>query len=259
MITTHSKELIFVKLMKPTKQTLFVDLVDFQPSTSDDSLLSTSSHPRSFSHTPSSHVQSRVTPPLPSNGNGSGHSLSMRGPPPSLYTPQTSHIQPPPPPWSSNNWSRWGTVSTPAQPPSTNRRHHPDVSRPISQPLPPQPHVSRKRKHEDIILQPPLEDPSRILTSSIPPPHKRRAIPSSGSVTPVSPPSRSLPPVSPPPHPNQSLSPSLRKLMADPPPDVPTSSPRAPYNIPPIRQNGNDSRSPTLPSVTSLMSGMPSK
>jgi histone demethylase JARID1 len=78
-------------------------------------------------------------------------------------------------------------------------------------------------------------------------------------VTPVSPPSRSLPPVSPPPHHNQSLSPSLRKLMADPPPDVPTSSPRSPYNIPPIRQNGNDSRSPTLPSVTSLMSGMPSK
>lgn len=242
---------------KPTKQTLFVDLVDFQPGSSDDSLSSNGSHLRSYSHTSSSHVQSRVTPPLTSNGNNTNQSTSIRGSQ-NLYVPPTTHIQPPPPPWSSNNWSRWGTVSTPAQPPSTNHRRPPDVLRSIPQPPLPQLHGPRKRKHEEIILQSPIDDQSRTPASSLPPAHKRRAVPSSGSVTPVSPPSRSLPPVSPPPHPNQSLSPSLRKLMADPTPDIPTSSPLAPYNIPPIRQNGNDGRSPTLPSVTSLMSGMPS-
>lgn len=260
MITTHSKEMIFIKLPGPTKQTLFVDLVEFIPGTDDtlSSVDSHSSHSRSYSQAPSTISRSR-TPPLPSNGNGSSHSISMRGPPQAIYSPAT--IQPPPPPWSSSNWSRWGTVSTPAQPPSTNhRRHHGDAPRSMQQPPPPHAHVPRKRKHEDIILQPSIDESPRTSASvSLQPPSKRRAGPPSGSVTPVSPPPRSLPPVSPPPHPNQSLSPSLRKLMADPTPELPTTSPRAPFNIPPIRQNGNDSRSPTLPSVTSLMSGMPSQ
>ncbi|KXN89442.1 Lysine-specific demethylase 5A [Leucoagaricus sp. SymC.cos] len=258
MIATHSRELMFIKMGKPTATTLFVELVDFTPGTPDETLSSNSSHSRSYSHEATALSHSR-TPPLPSNANGSNHSIPVHAHPQSLYAPPTAHIQPPPPPWSSNNWSRWGTVSTPAQPPSTNhRRHHADIPRPIQQP-PPQNHVARKRKHEDIILQPPIDDRPRTSgsASSLPPAPKRRAL--SGSVTPVSPPPRSLPPVSPPPIHNQSLSPSLRKLMADPTPDIPTSSPRAPYNIPPIRQNGTDGRSPTLPSVTSLMSGMPSK
>lgn len=240
MVTTHSKEMILTEMPGPTKQTLFVNLVEFIPGT-DDTLSSVDSHSRTYNQAPSSR-----TPPLPSDGNG-----SHCGPSPTIYTPPAV-IHPPPPPWS-----RWATPTLPL--PTNHRRHHEDAVRPLNQPPFHHTHVSRKRKHEDIILQPSIDESSRVSAStSLQPPSKRRGGPASGSVTPISPPSRSLPPVSPSPHPNQTLSPSLRKLMADSTPDVPAPSPRAPFNIPPIRQNGNDSRSPTLPSVKSLMSGMPS-
>src|SRR5689334_20912920 len=102
MINTHSKDILFVKLGMPTTQTLFVDLVDFSPAV--DNSLSNGSDSRSHHNGAPPSVSHSRTPPLPSNGSGSG-SISMRGSQ-SAHVLPPAHIQPPPPPWSLNPWSR---------------------------------------------------------------------------------------------------------------------------------------------------------
>ena len=168
------------------------------------------------------------------------HSFSHHNPHPSTSTaPHTSSSMsnfsasptahpsaPPPPPWS-----RWGTMSTPAMPPSTQRRSNGEGSRPNGTPQP----TSKKRKHvEEIPIhqQHHLDDETR---SSFP--LKRHAGP---ALTPT--------PMSPP-RPVQTLSPSLAMIVS-PTNQAVHTSPRS-NQLPPMR-NGSGG-SPLLPPVKSLI------
>ena len=239
MFDTFSKDTIYLHLPAPYRQTLFVELMQFQPG-SDGGATSASvsapiPRPQIVNHQPMPGRQH----------NSNSHSFSHHNPQPSTSTtaqasssmssfsasPTTHPSAPPPPPWS-----RWGTMSTPAMPPSTQRRSNGESSRSNGTPQP-SASTSKKRKHVEEILnhqQHLTEDEPR---SSFP--LKRHAGPSQ-TPTPMSPP-----------RPVQTLSPSLAMIVS-PTNQAVHTSPRG-NQLPPMR-NGS-SGSPILPPVKSLIGG----
>ncbi|KAH9482356.1 Lysine-specific demethylase lid [Psilocybe cubensis] len=254
MLETYSKVVILKQLPNPQMHTVFVELINFQPGL--DLPTATSSHPVSR---PSQQIVTHHPIPTmslshPPNGNGivshhhyNPHPLTaiQHSPPPSMnaFNPaawtQTSQFVPPPPPWS-----RWATMSTPAMPPSTQRRggnsngngessrlHGTPQPGPSSASVPP-----RKRKHIDESPHLPnasnhqSEEDLRPTSSALP--MKRHAGP---TLTPT--------PMSPP-RPVQTLSPSLAMIVSPTNQAVQVhSSPgaRATTQLPSLRNGANGS------------------
>jgi len=239
MFDTFSKDIIYLRLTAPYRQTLFVELIQFKPGL--DSVAAgvsvSTSIPRpqianhqpmlARQHLPNSHSFSHHNP-RPSNSTVPHASSSMS----TFSASPTAHPSAPPLP----PWSRWGTMSTPAMPPSTQRRSNGESSRSNGTPQP-SASTSKKRKHaEEIPLhqQHHIDDEPR---SSFP--LKRHAGP---ALTPT--------PMSPP-RPVQTLSPSLAMIVS-PTNQAVHTSPRS-NQLPPMR-NGS-SGSPVLPPVKSLIGG----
>ena len=240
MFDTFSKDIIYLHLAAPYRQTLFVELIQFQPGsdgvTTGTSVSTPIPRPQAISHQP---MLERQHP--------NSHSFSHHNPHPSTSTmphasssmstfsasPVAHPSAPPPPPWS-----RWGTMSTPAMPPSTQRRSNGESSRSNGTPQP-SASTSKKRKHIEEIphhLQHHTDDEPR---SSFP--LKRHAGPAlTPTPTPMSPP-----------RPVQTLSPSLAMIVS-PTNQAVHTSPRG-NQLPPMR-NGS-SGSPVLPPVKSLIGG----
>lgn len=196
MLDTFSKEMIYKKMPPPYSQTLFVELIRFTPGqpeivpTNGVTPLAPSSHhssPRSHSSHPGPSRHPHIhhgSPPMhiPIDGYSSDPAA------------HPNHVPPPPP------WSRWGTMSTPGRPPSTQRRQS------TSDRSSPQP-SSKKRKHADEMST--TDGLSRVSSSSsisAGPSSKRRAVPTqhSSQNAVVSSPPRSM----------QTVSPSIAKLLA---------------------------------------------
>jgi histone demethylase JARID1 len=184
---------MYKKMPPPYSQTLFVELIRFMPGQPDLAPPNggTSLAPSSHHSSPRSHS---------SHPGPSRHPHPNHGSPPMRIPVEAfpdhahpNHVPPPPP------WSRWGTMSTPGRPPSTQRRQSTSTR---STPQPP----SKKRKHADEMST--TEELSRVSSSSslsAAPTPKRRAVP------PPQPP-QSI--VSSPPRPVQTISPSIAKLLA---------------------------------------------
>jgi len=237
MFDTFSKVIIYLHLPAPYRQTLFVELVQFQPGsdgvTTGSSVSTSIPRPQIVNH------QAMVGRHLPNS-----HSFSHHNPHASTSTlphasssmstfsaSPTAHPSAPPPP----PWSRWGTMSTPAMPPSTQRRSNGESSRSNGTPQP-LASTSKKRKHvEEVPLHPQhhTDDPRSSF------PLKRHAGP---APTPA--------PMSPP-RPVQTLSPSLAMIVS-PTNQAVHTSPRG-NQLPPMR-NGSGG-SPSLPPVKSLIGG----
>ncbi|RDB18803.1 hypothetical protein Hypma_014497 [Hypsizygus marmoreus] len=118
-----------------------------------------------------------LKPPHPDHYHHHSHigSPPMRPHPGETFARSASQHVPPPP------WSRWGTVATPARPPSTQHSQGQSTSSRST----PQPLSSKKRKHEEF---PEPEDFSRISSSSSSAPSsKRRAPPLPPPVSPPQP------------------------------------------------------------------------
>ncbi|KAJ3931969.1 MAG: jumonji superfamily protein [Lentinula lateritia] len=213
MLDTFSKTIIYKAMGQPYTQTLFVELLKFTPGQPDthaggSAQPPSSSGPRASSiEVPGQHL---VPPPT--------HAPIALSPPVSvgaLNAATNVAVQnvPPPP------WSRWSTVATPSQPPSISRRHElPPVS------LLSQEHQdTRKRKHVEDSTREDLLPPMSSLTEPaakrriiLPPVHHHNSLPPIQSHPPrASHPPQTRTPVLPPPTPqNQSLSPSLARLMS---------------------------------------------
>ena len=235
MLDTFSKDIIYLHLPAPYRQTLFVELIQFQPG-SDGGATSSSvatpvprpqiaNHQPMLGRQPNSHSFSHHNPhPSTSHTSSSMSSFSV--------SPTVHSSAPPPPPWS-----RWGTMSTPAMPPSTQRRSNGESSRSNGTPQP-SASTSKKRKHVEEIgihhQQHHLEDEPRGSF-----PLKRHA---GSALTPT--------PMSPP-RPVQTLSPSLAMIVSPTNQDIHTS-PRS-NQLPPMRTGS--SGSPLLPPVKSLIGG----
>ncbi|KAJ4479141.1 jumonji superfamily protein [Lentinula aciculospora] len=206
MLDTFSKTIIYKAMGQPYTQTLFVELLKFTPGQPDTHAGGSAQPPSSSSARPPSVDilgQHLASPPT--------HAPVAAPPPVSANALNAAAQNVPPPPWS-----RWSTVTTPSRPPSITRRHElPSVL------LPPQePQDTRKRKHPEDSVHEDLLPPMSSLTE--PPVAKRRII---LHQTPL-PPIQSHPPRAP--HPpqtrtplippltpqNQSLSPSLARLMS---------------------------------------------
>ncbi|RDB19852.1 hypothetical protein Hypma_012859 [Hypsizygus marmoreus] len=220
MLDTFSKDKFYITQDGPVKETLFVELVAFtpgQPDTTAPASRSSSSHQTSPRSLPL-HVEA----PHPDHYHHHSHhgSPPMRPHPGETFARSASQHVPPPPPWS-----RWGTVATPARPPSTQHRQ----SQSTSSRSTPQPSSSKKRKHEEF---PEPEDFSRISSSSSSAPSSKRRAPPPGP--PVSPPTA-------PARPGQTLSPSLAMIVS-PVNQTVMTSPRSPY-IPPLRNGSSGSPS----------------
>ena len=252
MFDTFSKDIIYWPLAAPYRQTLFVELIQFQPG-SDGAATSTSvsapiPRPQTVSqqpvlgrqHHPNSHSFSHHNPPI-STSTVPLASSSMS----TFSASPTVHPSAPPPP----PWSRWGTMSTPAMPPSTQRRSNGESSRSNGTPQP-SASTSKKRKHvEEIPVHQQHHTDDEPRSSSFP--LKRHAGPA--LTTPPTTTSTSTPtPVSPP-RPVQTLSPSLAMIVS-PTNQAVHTSPRG-NQLPPLR-NGS-SGSPVLPPVKSLMGNEP--
>jgi histone demethylase JARID1 len=244
MFDTFSKDIIYLHLPAPYRQTLFVELVQFQPGSDGGATSGSVSapmprpqivHHQPMQHNPNSHSFSHHNP-QPSTSTTVPHTSSnMRN---FSASPTTHPSAPPPPPWS-----RWGTMSTPAMPPSTQRRNNGEGSRSNGSgtPQPSAASTSKKRKHVEEIL---IHHQQQHFTAEDEPrssfPLKRHAGP---TLTPT--------PMSPP-RPVQTLSPSLAMIVSPTNQAVQTSSPRG-NQLPPMR-NGS-SGSPLLPPVKSLIGG----
>ena len=276
MLDTFSRVLILKKV--PPAQThvvVIIELVSFTPGS--DAVTNTSPSyggPSALMSRPAMINHHSAPPPRPHPPNGSGHfptphhsphnsmSSAQHSPPGSYPSASGSNGHPPPPPWS-----RWGTMSTPSMPPSTQRRSstmNGDASRPHGtpqpQPQPPlgppatislDPPVSRKRKHshsEELAYQlQALGQPGGMSShhSQAPEdvyPLKRHAGP---ALTPT--------PLSPPRPPQQTLSPSLAMIVSPTNQAVHTSPRGGP--LPPMRHGQGGS--PLLPPMHSLMTGEP--
>ena len=244
MFDTFSKDIICLHLPAPYRQTLFVELIQFQPGSDGGAPTSASASapiPRpqivnqpmvGRQHNPNSHTFSHHNPQPSTSSTGPHTSSSMS----SFSASPTTHPSAPPPP----PWSRWGTMSTPAMPPSTQRRNNGESSRSNGATPQPSASTSKKRKHvEEVIIhhhQHPTEDEPRSTF-----PLKRHAGPAlTTTPTPMSPP-----------RPVQTLSPSLAMIVS-PTNQAVHTSPRG-HQLPPMR-NGT-SGSPVLPPVKSLISG----
>lgn len=239
MFDTYSKDIIYLHLPAPYRQTLFVELIQFQPGSDGGAASASVSAPiprpqtvnhqpmLGRQHNPNSHSFSHHNP-LPSTSTTVPHTSSSMNS--FSASPATHPSAPPPPPWS-----RWGTMSTPAMPPSTQRRNNGESSRSNGTTPQPSASTSKKRKHVEEILihhQHLTEDEPRISL-------KRHAGP---ALTPT--------PMSPP-RPVQTLSPSLAMIVS-PTNQAVHTSPRG-NQLPPMR-NGS-SGSPVLPPVKSLIGG----
>lgn len=199
MLDTFSKEMIYKQMPPPYSQTLFVELIRFMPG-QPDIAPTNGATPRA----PSSHHSS---PRSHASQPGSSRLTQLHHGSPPVHIPVEAypehahphHIPPPPP------WSRWGTMSTPGRPPSTNRRQS-TSTRSTPQPS------SKKRKHADDMST--TEGLSRVSSSSsisAGPVPKRRAV----QVPPSSLPQTPHPNVIPsPPRVVQNISPSIAKLLA---------------------------------------------
>jgi len=263
MLDTFSRSLVLKKLLPPQTHTLFVELVEFQPGLDGTTSTSASAPPARPQIMINHHI-----PPRAQNTNA-GLSFSHHSPHGSLSAAHSfessttafaavptpgGHVPPPPP------WSRWGTMSTPAMPPSTQRRGtgegrsngtpQPAASsskkrKHTEEPPPPHHHHQQRPQEQHHHHQHPSEEDVRSMNPSSSYPLKRHAGPLL-TPTPLSPPPRSAQP------PQQTLSPSLALIMSPTNQTVHPSPPRN-HQLPPLR-NGN-SGSPLLPPVNSLISG----
>jgi len=192
MLDSFSKDIIYVQLKGHEASTIFVELIRFTPGQPDNVAMKGSASRSSAA--PFARQSASA------GDSSSSHSAPIRPAPMAVYTSTfevdrsgsatDSHVPPPPP------WSRWGTMSTPSMPPSTQRRQPVETPRgtPRGTPQPP-----KKRKHvEDIRIS---ED---ATTSSFTRSPKRRLLPqpapSSGSSS----------------RPVQTLSPSLAMIVCPP-------------------------------------------
>ncbi|EGO02116.1 hypothetical protein SERLA73DRAFT_159163 [Serpula lacrymans var. lacrymans S7.3] len=188
MLDTFSKDIIYVKMLPPYTQTLFVELTRFVPGQPDNSSPNGSTprstagpsipRPPTAPDTSHHHPMHLLHTPLP-----------LPTPPPPVYEPvrtlpSSGHHVPPPPPWS-NRWQN----TTPLSLASAQRSHLSDSSHSTS------PHSGKKRKFVD-------ETPDDMAGSRSP---KQRRMPQ----TPV-PPSSTLSsrPL------QQTLSPSLAMIVS---------------------------------------------
>ncbi|KAJ3718020.1 jumonji superfamily protein [Lentinula guzmanii] len=210
MLDTFSKTIIYKAMGQPYTQTLFVELLKFTPG-QPDTHAGGSAQPPSTSgvRAPSVDVPTQhPVPPPPTYA-------PVAAPPPVLASALNAAAQnvPPPP------WSRWSTVATPSRPPSISRRHElPPVSLPSQEQQ-----DNRKRKHPEDTTHEDLLPPMSSLSEPV---AKRRIVlPPVRHQTPLPPiqphppriphPPQTRTPVLPPPTPqNQSLSPSLARLMS---------------------------------------------
>ena len=300
MLDTFNKGIILKKMPPPHMHTLFVELVQVQPGSdggpcSNGSITAPVHRNQMINHHP---------PPTRSQlGNGSSMaSFSATHPQPfvgaphsqpmpaiqqhnpasvfntSIATPTAAYAPPPPP------WSRWGTMSTPAMPPSTQRRNgNGDGSRSNGTP---QPSGSRKRKHVDESVPPPSQAPppqqqqqqqQQTQQQQRPPPSQQQQQQhpadedprQSGSSFPMKrhagatvTPTPTMTPLSPP-RPIQTLSPSLAMIVSPTNQEVHTSASSAAAAAAAANQNqlaplrNGASGSPALPPVKSLISGEP--
>lgn len=272
MLDTFSRSLVLKKLPSPQTHTLFVELVQFQPGL--DGTMSTSA---SAPPTRPQMIMNHHIPPRAQQSNA-GLSFSHHSPHGSLSAahpfessmapfaavPTSGGHAPPPPPWS-----RWGTMSTPTMPPSTQRRGtgegrsngtpQPSASsskkrKHVEEPPLPQHHHQQQQQQQrpqepHLHQQHPSEEDMRSMNSSSSYPLKRHAGPLL-TPTPLSPPLRSAQP--PQQTPQQTLSPSLALIMSPTNQTVHASPPRN-HQLPPLR-NGS-SGSPLLPPVNTLISG----
>ncbi|KAK2465991.1 hypothetical protein APHAL10511_001632 [Amanita phalloides] len=233
MLDTFSKDIIYRRLPAPYTPPIHLELVRFQPGQPD--VLPANSTPRAPSH---QHYVSPLPGPIP----------PYAVPVPMHITPSSSSVSsssassgqphaPPPPPWS-----RWAPTTTPARPPSTQRRQIQIPEAPCPPSLPP---PLRKRKHADT-TSPASEDQSRTTSAGPEPSSKRRVVQGLSPTAPQSPASQALTPQSVPPRPAQTLSPSLALIVS--PTNEPVdlrSSPTTPY---PMRNGSSGSpRTPGAP------------
>jgi [histone H3]-trimethyl-L-lysine4 demethylase len=286
MLETFSRELIFKKLAQPIGRTLFVELVNYQPGS--DTLAPPPPPAASGSRTGVMHQHNMappvaVMPPTMTHGHAhppapahAHHEQIMHLPPvnQTIYSP--SALQPPPPPPNQQlappPWSRWGTVTTPAMPPQTQRRV---ANGERSRGGTPQPSATRKRKHPEGDEAASARSSRSSSSASAVHQTKRRATtgpsstptaPASASAPiagpsvygtptgmplpipshPVAPPPVTHSPVSPLPRPMQTLSPSLAMIVS-PTNEPPMTSPRTSYH--------GTAHSPSLPPVKSLIAG----
>ena len=262
MFDTFSKDIIYLHLPAPYRQTLFVELIQFQPGSDGGATSVSASASGSASGSASASTSASASAPIPRPQivnhqpmlgrqlNLNPHSFSQHhNPQPSTSTtaphtssgmssfsasPTTHPSAPPPPPWS-----RWGTMSTPAMPPSTQRRNNGESSRSNGTPQP-SASTSKKRKHvEEILIH---QHQQQHLTEDEPRssfPLKRHTGPAL-TPTPMSPP-RTV----------QTLSPSLAMIVS-PTNQAVHTSPRG-NQLPPMRSGSNGS--PVLPPVKSLIGG----
>jgi len=236
MLDSFSKTIIFKQMPPPKAPTLFVELAQFQPGSdgSESSSVSASRPKNQRPPPPPPQSYPLNQGPSYSHHNPIHHPISIQHAPPVVTTFQAVPTAAPPPP----PWSRWGTMSTPSMPPSTQRRA-PNGEGPRSNS---NAAANRKRKHmEEMQHHPPpapAEDDNRSNNSSFP--LKRHAGP---ALTPT--------PVSPP-RPTQTLSPSLAMIVS-PTNQAVHTSPRG-NQLPPMMRNGPGG-SPLLPPVKSLIGG----
>ncbi|KAJ3507087.1 hypothetical protein NLJ89_g6503 [Agrocybe chaxingu] len=259
MLDTFSKVVIYKKLPAPQTPTLFVELVQFQPGS--DGTMSTASAP------PPRQANHRISQPV-HNGIGqtfSHHSVShgpiqmhQPGPTMSTFSATPSGGVPPPPPWS-----RWGTMSTPAMPPSTQRRAPNGEGSRVNGSSQSSASGSRKRKHTEEVEVIPQAQSQPQPQPQPQPQHQHRPLPPSmqeedsrmNNTFPLkrhTGPSLTPTPMSPPNRPVQTLSPSLAMIVS-PTNQAVHTSPRNGNQLPPLR-NGPGA-SPILPSVKTLISG----
>ncbi|KAF8165656.1 jumonji superfamily protein [Crassisporium funariophilum] len=274
MHDTFSKDMIYQKLASPNRHTLFVELMQFQPG-SNGTFTSVSApvarsqminhHPHSSSARahPNPHAHPHPHPHPPNSHTFSHHNQhgavsAMQHPPSSSMntfsassSSSSSHAPPPPP------WSRWGVISTPSMPPSTQRRNNGEGSRSNGTPQPSSSTSSSSRKRKHLEETPhhshqhphshhgPLSadaDDMRASSSSAFPLKRHNAGPTlTPTMTPMSPPRQV-----------QTLSPSLAMIVSPTNQAVHTSPPRS-NQLAPLR-NGSGG-SPLLPPVKSLIAG----
>jgi histone demethylase JARID1 len=209
MLDNFSKEIVYMKMLPPYTQTLFVELMRFTPGQPDG--LYTNGHSHRHSGTPTMGRQAVAAAPSP-HSRHIAHPPMQASPPLNGFvsdrpmTIASQHVPPPPP------WSRWSTMTVP-----------PAVTLPQGHvPTPPS---SRKRKFVDAT-------PAGMAESSASAKRNKPQTPSNPS-----------------PRPSQTVSsPSLAKVLApsdSQPSPRPTASTSMPSNQLPPSINSTPSRTST--------------
>ncbi|KAH7922065.1 hypothetical protein BV22DRAFT_1197718 [Leucogyrophana mollusca] len=233
MLDNFSKDVVYVKMLPPFTQTLFVELIRFvpgQPEINDSVNGSTQSRASGSGTTPS--MPRAAIDPGPSSTHGHHHShrpphshshphpppISLPTPPTPVYEPprpSNGHQVPPPPPWSTQ-WHNLTSTSTAASTstPTPHHAHTPSESSPYS---------GKKRKFVDEPA--PVHEP--VPSGSRSP--KQRRMPQT-PVPPPAAPARAM---------QQTLSPSLAMIVSpvdtEPSPRLGASSSSRAGDTPPVR------------------------